>query len=72
MRAKYKSMGSNRRPCIYVNKYVLDTISLGRARLNEYDYNSIGGSMNLITTISTLAVGMWFYEYNYNYTVLWL
>ena len=26
---------------------------LGHARLNEYDYNGIGGSMNIIKTIST-------------------
>ena len=45
-------------PCIYIMKYVLDTVSLGCARLTEYDYNSIGGSMNLITTIGTLAVGI--------------
>ena len=58
MREKYKSMSKNGRPCIYIIKYVLDTISLGHARLNEYDYNTIGGSMNIIATIITLPVGM--------------
>ena len=58
MREKYKSMGNNGRPCIYIIKYVLDKICFGHARLNRFDYNTIGGSMNIISTIITLPVGM--------------
>ena len=61
-------MGNNGRPCIYVNKYVQSVLE---ARTNKYNYNSwvIGmcGSMNIITTIYR---HVWFYEYNYNSTVL--
>ena len=68
MREKYKSMGNNGRPCIYIIKYVQSVLE---ARINEYHYNSIGFDVVLWRIYeydyNSMGLDVWFYEYNFNY-----